>query len=146
MTQCKGHAYKTAEITLLCYKVLCFLYTVSITSVQKVHSTLWSLLCFFTIIHASFLESKIQYWRRQTTFCIFGRQQWPLSWFNKRTILDPLWPLYWPYLKGLRKEVIGWTPNSYISLIWGDALSNPTATNFCMWGLSRRNQLCQISS
>jgi len=25
MTQCKGHhAYKTAEITLLCHKVLCF--------------------------------------------------------------------------------------------------------------------------
>jgi len=23
MTQCKGHAYKTAEITLLCHKVLC---------------------------------------------------------------------------------------------------------------------------
>jgi len=33
MTQCKGHhCYKTAEITLLCHKVLCFLYTVSITS------------------------------------------------------------------------------------------------------------------
>jgi len=41
MTQCKGHhGYKTAEITLLCHKVLCFLYTVSITSVQKGHSTL----------------------------------------------------------------------------------------------------------
>ena len=38
----KGHhGYKTAEITLLCHKVLCFLYTISITSVQKSHSTLW---------------------------------------------------------------------------------------------------------
>ena len=38
--RCKGHhGYKTAEITLLCHKVL-FLYTVSITSVQKGHSTL----------------------------------------------------------------------------------------------------------
>jgi len=36
MTQCKGHhGYETAEITLLYHKVLCFLYTVSITSVQK---------------------------------------------------------------------------------------------------------------
>ena len=34
MAQCKGyHGYKTAEITLRCHKVLCFLYTVSITSV-----------------------------------------------------------------------------------------------------------------
>ena len=34
MTQCKGHhGYKTVEITLICHKVLCFLYTVSITSV-----------------------------------------------------------------------------------------------------------------
>jgi len=39
MTQCKcHHGYKTAEITLLCHKVLCSLYTVSITSVQKGHS------------------------------------------------------------------------------------------------------------
>ena len=41
MTQCKSHhGYKTAEITLLCHKVLWFLYIVSITSVQKDHSTL----------------------------------------------------------------------------------------------------------
>ena len=40
MTQCKGHhGHKTAEITLLCHKVLCFLYTISITSVQKGHKS-----------------------------------------------------------------------------------------------------------
>jgi len=41
MTQCKGHhGYKTAEITLLCHMCCVFLYTVSITSVQKGHYTL----------------------------------------------------------------------------------------------------------
>jgi len=35
-TQCKGHAYKTADITLLCHKVMSFC-----TRVQKGHRTLW---------------------------------------------------------------------------------------------------------
>ena len=43
MTQCKGHhGYKTAEITKFAMSqgAVFFLYTVSVTSVQKGHNTL----------------------------------------------------------------------------------------------------------
>jgi len=41
MTQCKGHhGYKTAEITLLCHKVLCFRTLLASPAYKKGHSTL----------------------------------------------------------------------------------------------------------
>ena len=58
MIECKGQTYKTAEIILLCYKVLCLFCTVTFTSelIAKRHS----LSCHYKCVYSTNAYNQLQ--------------------------------------------------------------------------------------